>query len=57
MISVLGEDGQEYAFDEASKVCTDEHNNLEVHEGKPGGERLTHLFNRSEWRVAEVTYD
>ena len=55
MIVVHTED-QEHEFADATQVRTDEHNNLEVIEGRPGSERLTHLFNRSEWRVAEVDY-
>jgi hypothetical protein len=57
MITVYDSDGSKHEFDDASKVRTDEHNNLEVHEGKPGSERLTYLFNRQSWMATEIDYD
>lgn len=41
-----------HEFRDASQVRTDEHNNLELHEG----DRLVHLFNRTEWRDVEIDY-
>lgn len=55
MIVVFDSDGP-HEFEEASQVRTDEHNNLEVIEGRPGHERMTHLFNRAEWRAVEIDY-
>lgn len=55
MIVVFDSDGG-HEFEDASKVSNDEHNNLEVYEGRPGRERMTHLFNRSEWRAVEIDY-
>jgi hypothetical protein len=56
VIVVFDSEGQAHEFEDATVVRTDEHNNLEVLEGRPGQERMTHLFNKSEWRVTEVSY-
>jgi hypothetical protein len=56
MITVTDSDGHTHEFEDASKISTDEHNNLEVFEGKPGQERLAFLFNRTHWQVTEVDY-
>ncbi len=50
---VVHTEGTEHEFDEASRVCTDEHNNLEVRDRQ---DRLTTIFNRSEWRAVEIDY-
>lgn len=56
MITVFDSEGQPHEFEDATKVSTDEHNNLIVSEGRPGAERMTHLFNQGEWRVTEIQY-
>lgn len=56
MITVFDSEGQPHEFEDATKVSTDEHNNLIVSEGRPGAERMTHLFNQAEWRVTEIQY-
>lgn len=52
-VIVVHTEGTEHEFDEASRVCTDEHNNLEVRDRQ---DRLTTIFNRSEWRAVEIDY-
>lgn len=56
MITVVDSAGRKHPFEDASKVITDEHNNLCVFEGDPKGERMVRIFNRTDWTRTEIDY-